>query len=274
MIRKPSFNDDLTVLLAESLGITVRAVKARESRRVQRERDARRERDRAYRNTHGGVSYSSSRHCDLKLECFRHYSGQIILSCQQIRARTGKICGFNDMRALDLRPVTAAARLLRDELAGGSGGHPFYAKLKARHYPPGFQVACNTCANLLVHRGGAYGLKIEVVTHYNPEVKCSRCQENDVHALTIDHVHGGGREHLKSLGIEGGYQFYQWLKDNDYPPGYRVLCWNCQQIVREECKEYVHHDGVPVDASVFAERAESTRKLVTYGYPLPRQGTG
>jgi hypothetical protein len=25
----------------------------------------------------------------------------------------------------------------------------------------------------------------------------------------------------------GGGQFYQWLIRNAYPPGFQVLCWNC-----------------------------------------------
>lgn len=26
----------------------------------------------------------------------------------------------------------------------------------------------------------------------------------------------------------GGYQTYYWLKRNGFPPGFNVLCWNCQ----------------------------------------------
>lgn len=57
--------------------------------------------------------------------------------------------------------------------------------------------------------------------------KCSCCGELNEEFLTIDHINGGGNKHRKSLGLIGGRRFYQWLKKNGYPSGYRVLCFNC-----------------------------------------------
>lgn len=55
------------------------------------------------------------------------------------------------------------------------------------------------------------------------------CGETDVDMLTIDHTAQDGAEHRREVGMErgrGGSIFYQWLKDKDYPDGYRVLCFN------------------------------------------------
>lgn len=53
--------------------------------------------------------------------------------------------------------------------------------------------------------------------------KCSCCGETNFDFLTIDHINGGGCQHLKSLNGK----LYDWLKRNNFPAGYRVLCWNC-----------------------------------------------
>jgi ribosomal protein L36 len=75
-------------------------------------------------------------------------------------------------------------------------------------------------------------LKLEVLKHYSPELKCARCGFSDVRALSIDHVNGGGSNHIKEIG--GASKFYRWLKKNNYPPGFQVLCMNCQFIRRYE----------------------------------------
>jgi hypothetical protein len=45
--------------------------------------------------------------------------------------------------------------------------------------------------------------------------------------LTIDHLSGGGNKHRTEIGLHGGVEFYRWLKRNDYPKEFQVLCWNC-----------------------------------------------
>jgi len=57
--------------------------------------------------------------------------------------------------------------------------------------------------------------------------KCACCGVSEIEFLTIDHINGGGEKHRASIGKVGGSPFYRWLKNNDYPKGFRVLCWNC-----------------------------------------------
>ncbi len=79
--------------------------------------------------------------------------------------------------------------------------------------------------------------KRDVMTHYgNGECKCVLCGYNDIRALSIDHINGGGRKHRLSLNMNGGggINFYKWLIKEDYPEGYRTLCLNCQSIVESE----------------------------------------
>lgn len=71
-------------------------------------------------------------------------------------------------------------------------------------------------------------LKLEVLIHYggNPP-KCACCGEDHIIFLSIDHIHNDGAEQRKKIGIKGGNMFYRWLKQNHFPEGYQVLCFNC-----------------------------------------------
>lgn len=69
-------------------------------------------------------------------------------------------------------------------------------------------------------------LKHEVWDGYGG-AKCVCCGESRREFLTIDHIDGGGNKHRKELRANGSQHIYQWLKKNNFPPGYRVLCMNC-----------------------------------------------
>jgi hypothetical protein len=64
--------------------------------------------------------------------------------------------------------------------------------------------------------------------------KCSCCGEDRLLLLTIDHVNNDGNKHRREMFKKpvgkrrpGGTLLYSWLKANNYPPGFQVLCWNC-----------------------------------------------
>lgn len=79
------------------------------------------------------------------------------------------------------------------------------------------------------HKLYAQKLKREVLTHYGGDPpKCACCGEKHLVFLTIDHIQGNGSEHRKKVcGGKGGINFYCWLRKNNYPDGFQVLCWNC-----------------------------------------------
>ena len=67
--------------------------------------------------------------------------------------------------------------------------------------------------------------RIEAIIEYSPSMSCAICNETNVEFLAIDHINGSGSKHRKEIG--GGSHTYAWLKKNKYPPGFRVLCHNC-----------------------------------------------
>lgn len=80
--------------------------------------------------------------------------------------------------------------------------------------------------HLQKQRDHRWALKADALLAYGGPV-CSSCGVDDPEVLNIDHIEGGGRKHRQAENIEGGLAFYQWLKNNDYPEGFRVLCANC-----------------------------------------------
>jgi hypothetical protein len=73
------------------------------------------------------------------------------------------------------------------------------------------------------HRKSRYKLRMEVLNAYGAQCQC--CGEDQEEFLCIDHVDGGGRNHRKEIGT--GDSVYRWLRQEGYPPGYQVLCHNC-----------------------------------------------
>jgi hypothetical protein len=72
-------------------------------------------------------------------------------------------------------------------------------------------------------------VRAEVIKHYGD--KCECCEETELLFLTIDHINGDGAEHRRQNSYNGdgrsGWSIYYWLRKNNYPEGFRVLCWNC-----------------------------------------------
>lgn len=70
-------------------------------------------------------------------------------------------------------------------------------------------------------------LKAEVFDAYGGPI-CVCCGETVMQFLTLDHIYNNGAEERAILGHHGyGSAFYSLLKRSGYPPGYQVLCMNC-----------------------------------------------
>jgi hypothetical protein len=44
--------------------------------------------------------------------------------------------------------------------------------------------------------------------------------------LSLDHIENNGSVHRKEIKNRGS-GIFKWLRDNDYPAGFQVLCMNC-----------------------------------------------
>lgn len=104
-------------------------------------------------------------------------------------------------------------------------------------------------------------LRLKVLNHYGH--KCACCGEARYEFLAIDHVEGGGLRHLRQ--IKGtAKSLAGWLVKHNFPPGFRLLCHNCN-FARGHYG-YCPHDGesvrMPVTAGqMFAKRADSAETI-------------
>lgn len=73
-------------------------------------------------------------------------------------------------------------------------------------------------------------LKLDAIAAYGGACAC--CSETQTEFLCIDHIAGDGAAHRRSIGHRAaGHQMYLWLRRHDYPPGLRVLCYNCNMAL-------------------------------------------
>lgn len=87
---------------------------------------------------------------------------------------------------------------------------------------PEGRASCDSC--LEAKKRHNRKLKAEVFEAYGGFI-CACCQITEPMFLQIDHVERDGYKLRKEQGL--GASLYQWLKRNDFPSGYQVLCANC-----------------------------------------------
>jgi hypothetical protein len=127
-----------------------------------------------------------------------------------------------------------------DHINGGGRKHKlslkinFYAWLVKNKFPSGFQTLCANC-NFAKARHGCCPHQSPVIPKRIKEktdcfeayggAKCNSCGENKIAFLEIDHIdnNGGVLRKIDSRQVN----IYRWLRLNNYPNGYQVLCSNC-----------------------------------------------
>jgi hypothetical protein len=114
--------------------------------------------------------------------------------------------------------------------------HKIQAKLKNQQYRIDHQD------KILQHQ---LEIKIGVLAHYgNGKCACVKCGFDNVKALSIDHINGGGNDHRRKDNISGGLEFYRWLIRNNYPKEYQTLCMNCQYIKKVDNREIARGEQI------------------------------
>lgn len=73
-------------------------------------------------------------------------------------------------------------------------------------------------------------IRAEVLAAYG-DGYCACCGESNQEFLTIDHIANDGAEHRRTIWGKSrngsGSALYRWLKNQNFPAGYQVLCYNC-----------------------------------------------
>lgn len=96
---------------------------------------------------------------------------------------------------------------------------------KANRYKSGLSSSCKFCRRVEINTRNR-ALRVKVLAHYSGGTpKCACCRVTNLEFLSLDHINGGGRQHRKTIKI----RWWEWLRKNNYPDGFRVLCHNCNQ---------------------------------------------
>jgi hypothetical protein len=86
-------------------------------------------------------------------------------------------------------------------------------------------------------------LKIEVFEHYcggKPHCQCLGCPCDVIAFLQVDHKNGDGKNHVVNGHRMSGAELWSWIKRNNYPENFQILCGNCNNSKRDyaACKLY------------------------------------
>lgn len=168
-------------------------------------------------------------HFAKKFEIMSHYTNEQF-NCQN--------CGMIGISFLTIDHIECRKKLQHDRNTGSGEVYRYILKNK---FPIDFQILCFNCnmkkeilreKKLSQTRRSVWRrlhrkqLKIEVfskICQSNPHCQC--CGYDDVDGLSVDHIYG-----RKKMGHDRSFRsgdLYSWLKRNDYPPGYQVLCLSC-----------------------------------------------
>jgi len=91
-------------------------------------------------------------------------------------------------------------------------------------------------------------IKLETILHYcenNPRCQCPGCHTHHIELLTIDHIKGNGANHRQKInggkrrqnnGVARGCgtAIHYWLRKNNYPKGFQILCGSCNFAKRNK----------------------------------------
>lgn len=207
-----------------------------------------------HRNKEKYLPKYRDKRAELKLQVMSHYSGGIP-QCS--------LCGESHHQFLVLDHIEHDGAEHRRELGPRHCGNKFYQWVVDQKYPLDLRVLCHNCnfKECLRHNREAVDHKVRDKLHgirviggkeyqvdlnkaaiakrkYKAAIKleclveyssitpsCACCGNEDQEVLSIDHIDSGGRKHREEAG--NGNDFYAWLRHNDFPSGYQVLCLNC-----------------------------------------------
>lgn len=133
----------------------------------------------------------------------------------------------------------------------------FQQRNDTRHYA---DVRCRRCVSAY-YRERNKTRRLKALTHYGGDPpRCACCGESAFEFLAIDHINGGGGKHRREIKNKFPC-IIRWLGHHNYPPGFRVLCHNCNCALGHY--GYCPHGNLPV-SSVIAKVAQEPKAEVDH----------
>jgi hypothetical protein len=157
-------------------------------------------------------------------------------------------CGEKEIGFLEIDHIKG---VIEDD---GRGGNALVKYIINNNFPENYQVLCTNC-NWLKHRENqkltlsqtkenirsrekVLKLKTEVFLHYSKGLpECNCCGIDTLDVLSLDHIYGRkNAKHKKGLG---GHELYTWVRQNQFPPDFQVLCMMCN-FAKKDNEDCIH----------------------------------
>ena len=187
------------------------------------------------------LNYKTTYRLNIKLEAFKAYGGN---KCA---------CGDCPLSIVSDHKFLAIDHIYNNrDQQKRSRGYDLYLWLRKQQYPHGYRVLCHNCnsgrqlnngfcphiinSTNDVSRQAKQRLKLRFETldkYGGRQCACITCPEHNnphIKFLTIDHINDDGAIHRKEIATNGIYtnqKMLNWLKKNNWPPGFQILCFNC-----------------------------------------------
>ncbi len=148
-----------------------------------------------------------------KEQYYKRKKDGVCVSCGKVPSVENHINCFNCLKSSRLRKGNFRKRRERSGVCTRCGKSPLWENTKR----------CFGC--LEEKRKEDRGLRVEIIRVYGGQCAC--CMESRIEFLCIDHINGNGAEHRRNETGGTGVNTYRWLRKNNYPEGFQILCWNC-----------------------------------------------
>jgi predicted restriction endonuclease len=157
---------------------------------------------------------------------YQQHKAKLVLAARKRRKKYPEMVREIDLRSKQKHSETIRVRVLQHR-------HKYITRDRARDKAYN-QVHRQSRTEYARHYRNANRAKIAqqnkqnralVLEHYGS--RCACCGEAHQEFLCVDHINGGGNQHRKLLHLMPGGQMYRWLIRNNFPEGFRLLCWNC-----------------------------------------------
>lgn len=103
-----------------------------------------------------------------------------------------------------------------------------YWKFNHKGYRKGWCKQCEHTMNYQREKRKQHQDRLDAISVYGG--KCVCCGETEIVFLTFDHINGGGNQHRQESRL-ARKSLASWLVRNNYPPGFRILCFNCHMAL-------------------------------------------
>ena len=160
----------------------------------------------------------TQRKCDIMRRDRRKAAG-LCVTCGKAEVALGKTRCSDCQGRHNLATNTTRTRWVEQGLCRDCGNYPVEKNFKRC-------INCMATRRMHALRHNR-DIRAQILEHYGPQCAC--CGEQQVLFLDVDHMENNGAEHRRSVSHDGfhGTTFYRWLKRNNYPDGFQLLCRNC-----------------------------------------------